>query len=236
MYGAPSRSWFAVALASERATIATSSCLWQTSPSSLAKFHACPNLAPSPSFAGALTGWRQCCQMARLQRRVLPSQPFVANRTFFRAAVRSHHRLFALAVVALCLAGLAAEGMPTRGVYPGSDMGCDPCEPLIDRGPPPPPCAGVETRRCTMRRTKAIARSSQRCSARAPTWAPKAARGAPFPSGLSGAVADGDADVTVPAPSASYTALHHAACYGRISAGVELLVGGADPTITNGDG
>ncbi len=40
----------------------------------------------------------------------------------------------------------------------------------------------------------------------------------------------------VPAPSGRMTALHWAAgnCY--ISAGVELLVGGADQTITNNDG
>jgi hypothetical protein len=86
MYVAPSRSLFAVAVGSERATIATLSRLWQTSPSSLAKSHACPNVAPSPSFAGALAGWRQCCQMARIQRRVSPSQPFVANRTFFSSS------------------------------------------------------------------------------------------------------------------------------------------------------
>jgi ankyrin repeat protein len=40
----------------------------------------------------------------------------------------------------------------------------------------------------------------------------------------------------VPAPSGRYTALHHAACNGRISAGAELLVGGADQTITANDG
>ncbi len=110
MYGAPSRSWFAVALGSERATIASSSRLWQTSPSSLAKFRACPNLVPSPSFAGVLAGSRQCSQMARLQRRVLPIQPFVANRTSFRAAVRFHDRLFTLAVGALCLLGGVCDG------------------------------------------------------------------------------------------------------------------------------
>ena len=36
----------------------------------------------------------------------------MANRTFYRAAVRFHDRLFTLAIVALCLAGLAAGGMP----------------------------------------------------------------------------------------------------------------------------
>jgi hypothetical protein len=94
--------------------------------------------------------------MARPQKLVLPSQPFVANRTFFRAAVRFHDRLFTLAVVALCLAGYAAGGTPSMpgpsrplfsrplrsfiivflgaaprdpGVYPGSGMGCEyPCE------------------------------------------------------------------------------------------------------------
>ena len=40
----------------------------------------------------------------------------------------------------------------------------------------------------------------------------------------------------VPAPSGRNTALHMAAIYGRISAGVELLVGGADQTITDNDG
>ncbi len=57
-----------------------------------------------------------------------------------------------------------------------------------------------------------------------------------MPPALSGAwssVADGDA---VPALSGRYTALHYAADYGRISAGAELLVGGADQTITNKDG
>ena len=85
---------------------------------------ACPNLVPSPSFVGALTGWCQCPQMARLQRQVLRIQPFVANRTFFRAAVRLHDRLFALAAVALCLAGYAADGMPSM---PG------PSRPLFSR-------------------------------------------------------------------------------------------------------
>ncbi len=37
----------------------------------------------------------------------------------------------------------------------------------------------------------------------------------------------------VPAPSGRYTALHYAAGNGSISAGVELLVGGADQTITD---
>jgi hypothetical protein len=40
----------------------------------------------------------------------------------------------------------------------------------------------------------------------------------------------------VPAPSGRYTALHHAAYYGSISAGVELLVGGAGQTITANNG
>jgi ankyrin repeat protein len=40
----------------------------------------------------------------------------------------------------------------------------------------------------------------------------------------------------VPAPSGRRTALHWAAYNGCISAGVELLVGGADQTITNNDG
>jgi hypothetical protein len=37
----------------------------------------------------------------------------------------------------------------------------------------------------------------------------------------------------VPAPSGRWTALHYAAAQGRFSAGAELLVGGADPRITN---
>ncbi len=37
----------------------------------------------------------------------------------------------------------------------------------------------------------------------------------------------------VPAPSGRYTALHWAAYYGYISAGAELLVGGADQNITD---
>ncbi len=37
----------------------------------------------------------------------------------------------------------------------------------------------------------------------------------------------------VPAPSGRYTALHDAAQNGRMSAGAELLVGGADQTITD---
>jgi hypothetical protein len=37
----------------------------------------------------------------------------------------------------------------------------------------------------------------------------------------------------VPAPSGRFTALHFAAANGSISAGTELLVGGADQTITN---
>ena len=40
----------------------------------------------------------------------------------------------------------------------------------------------------------------------------------------------------VPAPSGRNTALHYAAHNGRISAGAELLVGGADQTITNKNG
>ena len=40
----------------------------------------------------------------------------------------------------------------------------------------------------------------------------------------------------VPAPSGRWTALHRAAVYGFISAGAELLVGGADQTITNNEG
>ncbi len=40
----------------------------------------------------------------------------------------------------------------------------------------------------------------------------------------------------VPAPSGRWTALHYAARYGFISAAVELLVGGADQTITDNDG
>jgi hypothetical protein len=40
----------------------------------------------------------------------------------------------------------------------------------------------------------------------------------------------------VPAPSGRYTALHSAANNGSISAGVELLVGGADQTITDKNG
>ena len=37
----------------------------------------------------------------------------------------------------------------------------------------------------------------------------------------------------VPAPSGRWTALHHAAYNGFISVGAELLVGGADQTITD---
>ncbi len=40
----------------------------------------------------------------------------------------------------------------------------------------------------------------------------------------------------VPAPSGRWTALHWAAHYGSISAGAELLVGGAGQTITNNSG
>ena len=49
-------------------------------------------------------------------------------------------------------------------------------------------------------------------------------------------MADGDADAAVPAPSGRYTALHWAAYNGSISAGAELLVGGADQRITNSQG
>jgi hypothetical protein len=60
-----------------------------------------------------------------------------------------------------------------------------------------------------------------------------------LPPALSGewsAVADGDADAAVPAPSGRWTALHRAAANGSISAGAELLVGGADQRVTNSDG
>ncbi len=40
----------------------------------------------------------------------------------------------------------------------------------------------------------------------------------------------------VPAPSGRMTALHYAAIYGFIDVGVELLVGGADQTITANSG
>ncbi len=40
----------------------------------------------------------------------------------------------------------------------------------------------------------------------------------------------------VPAPSGRWTALHYAAFHGSISAGAELLVGGADQTITDKHG
>ena len=40
----------------------------------------------------------------------------------------------------------------------------------------------------------------------------------------------------VPAPSGRWTALHYAAWNGSISVGAELLVGGADQTITNNEG
>ena len=70
--------------------------LAQTSPIRLAKCYACPNLAPSPSFAGAPSRSRQCSRTPRLCRRVLPSHPFVANRTFYRVAVRFRDRLFTL--------------------------------------------------------------------------------------------------------------------------------------------
>jgi hypothetical protein len=40
----------------------------------------------------------------------------------------------------------------------------------------------------------------------------------------------------VPAPSGRWTALHYAAFNGRISAGAELLVGGADQRITDRSG
>ncbi len=40
----------------------------------------------------------------------------------------------------------------------------------------------------------------------------------------------------VPAPPGRQTALHYAAHYGCISAGAELLVGGADQTITDNNG
>ena len=40
----------------------------------------------------------------------------------------------------------------------------------------------------------------------------------------------------VPAPSGRLTALHWAAYNGRISAGAELLAGGADKRITNNHG
>ena len=58
----------------------------------------------------------------------------------------------------------------------------------------------------------------RRCSARGRRW----------PTGTPMAA--------VPAPSGRWTALHSAAKYGRISAGAELLVGGADQTITNDRG
>jgi hypothetical protein len=40
----------------------------------------------------------------------------------------------------------------------------------------------------------------------------------------------------VPAPSGRSTALHYAAHYGFIDVGAELLVGGADQTITDNAG
>ncbi len=40
----------------------------------------------------------------------------------------------------------------------------------------------------------------------------------------------------VPAPSGRMTALHYAAYYGFIDVGAELLVGGADQTITASNG
>ena len=49
-------------------------------------------------------------------------------------------------------------------------------------------------------------------------------------------MADGAADAAVPAPSGRETALHYAAYNGSISAGAELLVGGADQRITNKKG
>ena len=211
--------------------------------------------------------------MGRLQRLVLPIQPFVANRTFFRAAVRFHDRLFTPAVVALCWAGYAAGGMPsmpgpsrplfsrplrsfkivffrlppgTPAYTLGSGMGCEyPCEGTrwSVRGSPPPPAPPVrrsgETAliyaahnddRATVAallgaradvNTKGIhgcAVCRRRCPARGrrwPTVTPMAA---------------------VPAPSGRWTALHYAAYNGFISAGVELLVGGADQTITNDRG
>ncbi len=39
-----------------------------------------------------------------------------------------------------------------------------------------------------------------------------------------------------PAPSGRYTALHWAACNGHTKSAVALLVGGADPTVTNKEG
>ena len=41
---------------------------------------------------------------------------------------------------------------------------------------------------------------------------------------------------TAPAPSGRYTALHIAARYGSTKSAVPLLVGGADPTLTNNFG
>ncbi len=210
--------------------------------------------------------------MARLQRRVLPSQPFVANRTFFRAAVRFHDRLFTLAVVALCWAGYAAGGMPSM---PG------PARPLFSRplrsfiiffsGCPPGPrripsgrVGAVSTRaRAPAGRSGAHPRRRPRraqgwsdgadlcgvqCRSRDRRSAARRARRRVhpehqwvrlLPSALSGAwsaVADGDADGGRARPSGRWTALHYAAYNDSISVGAELLVGGADQTITNKDG
>ncbi len=171
MYGAP-RSLFALASGSERATSATSSRLWQTLRLASPSLIACPNLVPSPSLAGALTGSRQCSRMALFQRQVaLPT--FRGESHIFRAAVRFHDRLLALAVVALCLVGYAADSRPSTpgpsrtlfsrplrsfkiffwgaaprapGVYPGRVWAVSTRArvALIDRGASSPPRAGME--------------------------------------------------------------------------------------------
>jgi hypothetical protein len=54
-----------------------------------------------------------------------------------------------------------------------------------------------------------------------------------LPPALSGVWSAVAPMAAVPGPSGRWTALHIAANYGLISAGAELLGGGADPRITN---
>ena len=76
MYGAPSRSWFAVAIASLRATIATSSRLWQTSPIGLAKFDCLPEPRSTPVVC------RRSYRMVPMSPDGSPSKTGIAHPTF----------------------------------------------------------------------------------------------------------------------------------------------------------
>ena len=74
--GAPSRSWLVVAISSELATIATTSRLWQTSPSSLARLHACPKPRSKPLVC------RRACRMAPMLPDGSPTKAGIALPAF----------------------------------------------------------------------------------------------------------------------------------------------------------